>query len=116
MSRGLRTALILASLLVLVGAAASLVAHLHSSIAVTHITGLLLMLAELLREGVFYPRQATPELVYSTYYQPLAFAPLALLPGSGLGMVVQCCREQLGFAGGRSFARAARWTSIPDLR
>ena len=58
-----------------------------SSWLVTHITGLLVMLAELLREGVFYPREATLELVYSTYYQPLAFAPIALLPGHGLELV-----------------------------
>lgn len=71
----------------LVAALATVAASADSSWLVTHITGLLVMLAELLREGACYPRTQSPELVYSTYYQPLAFAPLALLPGHGLELV-----------------------------
>ncbi|MDP6930832.1 MAG: hypothetical protein QF412_14130 [Planctomycetota bacterium] len=52
----------------------------------THTVGVFIVLAELLRDGVFYPASPSENLVYSAFYHPLAFAPLSLLPGSGLGM------------------------------
>ncbi len=59
----------------------------HTSWRLSHVNGIYLLLAQLLERGVFYPRELSPDLVYGTFYQPLAFAPYALLPGDGLAKV-----------------------------
>jgi hypothetical protein len=73
--------------LVLVLAAAGVLRQAGSERAVTHVVGVFVTLSQLLREGTFYPHSPTPDLVYATFYQPLSFAPLALLPGKGLEQV-----------------------------
>jgi hypothetical protein len=52
-----------------------------------HNVGVYVCLAELARQGVVYPATATTDLLYCTLYQPLAFLPYALLPGSGLELI-----------------------------
>ncbi len=64
-----------------------LVRQLHSD-AIDHTVGVYVLLAELARQGVVYPPLQTTDLVYCTLYQPLAFLPYALLPGSGLDLIV----------------------------
>lgn len=53
-----------------------------------HSIGVYVVLAELARQGVVYPAPQTPELVYCTFYQPLGFLPYAVLPGTGIDLVV----------------------------
>ena len=78
-----RRALLGVTLLAIAAAAVALLAHLDSARLLTHASGVFLLLAELLREGVIYPRPSA-DLVYATFYHPLSFAPYALLPGAGL--------------------------------
>jgi len=59
-------------------AAVSVWAHVGSAHGLTHTVGVFVVLAELLRDGVLYPAP-TADLVYSVFYHPLAFAPVALL-------------------------------------
>jgi len=73
--------------LALAAAASALALHVHSSRLLTHTVGVFALLAELLRQGVLYPPQPTPDLVYAVFYHPLAFAPYALLPGEGLDLI-----------------------------
>ncbi len=65
----------------------ALALHAHSARGFTHTVGVFVVLAELLRDGVFYPHAPSVDLVYSAFYHPLAFAPLALLPGRGVDLL-----------------------------
>ncbi|MEZ5965767.1 MAG: hypothetical protein R3F56_18170 [Planctomycetota bacterium] len=55
--------------------------------ALDHNVGVYVTLAELARQGVVYPHEQSTDLVYCTFYQPLAFLPYSILPGSGLTLV-----------------------------
>ena len=52
-----------------------------------HSVGVYVMLAELARDGIIYPHEQTADLVYCTFYQPLAFLPYTCLPGSGIDLL-----------------------------
>ena len=73
--------------------------HVDSSRLLSHVNGIHLLLADLLTKGTFYPEVPTTEIAYGTFYQPLAFAPLSLLPGEGLekvrGMRLLCAGDVL---------------------
>ncbi len=73
--------------LALLGAIVVLSLHVDRARLLTHVVGIFALLAELLRHGVLYPAEPTTDLVYSIFYHPLAFAPYALLPGSGLDLI-----------------------------
>jgi len=76
-----------AATLFLLATGAVLVARLLPVCALDHNVGVYVTLAELARQGVVYPREQSPDLVYCTLYQPLAFLPYAVLPGGGLSLV-----------------------------
>jgi len=84
-------------------ALAAIVVHVPSARMLSHVNGIHLLLADLLTRGVFYPQVPTAELAYGTFYQPLAFAPVALLPGSGLEKVpwlrILCAADVLACLG-----------------
>jgi hypothetical protein len=83
----LRAALLAAALGAVAAGVAAVLAHRDSERGFTHTVGVFVVLAELLRDGVFYPHAQDPALVYATFYHPLAFAPIALLPGTGIELV-----------------------------
>lgn len=87
MGGGPRWPVLAVSVLFLVATAAVLVARLLPVCALDHNVGVYVTLAELARQGVIYPHQQSTDLVYCTLYQPFAFLPYALLPGSGLTLV-----------------------------
>lgn len=64
-----------------------LIARLPCADRLDHSVGVYVVLAELARQGVVYPAQQTPDLVYCTFYQPLGFLPYAWLPGSGIELL-----------------------------
>lgn len=80
-------ALGLVTALGLTAAVVVLCLHVDSSRLLTHTVGVFALLAELLRSGVLYPPEPTSDLVYGVFYHPLAFAPIALLPGEGLALI-----------------------------
>ena len=71
----------------LLAAIVALALHVDRARLLTHVVGIFALLAELLRHGVLYPAEPTTDLVYAVFYHPLAFAPYALLPGSGLDLI-----------------------------
>lgn len=78
---------VLVVLATFLAATAVLLATTLSVGALDHNVGVYVCLAELARQGVVYPQTQTTELVYCTLYQPLAFLPYAILPGSGLALI-----------------------------
>lgn len=82
-----RLALAAASAAIALLAPLAIALHAPLERLLTHTVGVFIVLGELLEKGVLYPPRPSLDLVYSAFYHPLGFAPIALLPGEGLGKV-----------------------------